>query len=289
VDGKPEWRGIGMGSESQNPLSALKDIRDCAFLLNLGRAYLCEEPFMKKIGLTIDSRLKNLREEILSLKKQFPGKFVREVSTDELLEQLHKTAQGLQNPDQEINERCTVGELGRELEETVHALAEAVNAIRFQVEGTVPAYTKADSVKGLFGRIMPTGKVVSLLLKVVAVLAVVAVLSFSFLFFTMEKESPLLEEIAKSEAHVRSQQGIISELTHEKAQISQRIASLKGDDLSRQVKIDIMELNVGIRRLDEKIQEVEVDISGHEDRIRTNREKVEKIRRRPFMERLLRR
>jgi len=76
--------------------AALHDIRDKAILLSLGKAFLCEEVFLMKIGHSIDESLEHLREDILSLKMRFVGKFVEEVDTDSILDDLHSQASFLQ-------------------------------------------------------------------------------------------------------------------------------------------------------------------------------------------------
>jgi hypothetical protein len=44
---------------------ALHDIRDKILVLSLGNAFLCEEVFLKKTGIAIESQLDNLRQEII--------------------------------------------------------------------------------------------------------------------------------------------------------------------------------------------------------------------------------
>ena len=51
-----------MDSEYQQARAALKEIRDCTLLLNFGKDYLCEEPFLKKTGKAIEGHLAELKE-----------------------------------------------------------------------------------------------------------------------------------------------------------------------------------------------------------------------------------
>lgn len=277
-----------MGVDPRSAFRALNDIRDSAFLLSLGRAYLCEEPFMKKIGLTIESRLGQLRGDILTLKKQFPGKFTREVDTDAILDQLRNTAHRLQDPDQETHERCTIGDLGRELEDTVHSLTEAVRTVRVQVEGASPGYSRVDSARVLAERVVPGAELSSLLMKLILGTAGVLALLFCLLFFTLEREGSLLEEVAKSEALIGSQKKIIAELVLQKDEISRELSSSEGGGLSRQARIDYMDLKMKINDLDEKINELEAEIDVLENRMEDKQKKIETIRKKSFFRRLLR-
>ena len=277
-----------MGSDSYEPFGALNEIRDSVFLLSFGKAYLCEEPFLKKIGATMDARLTSLQQDILSPKKQFPGKFANEVETDGVLEELRETARRLQNPDQEINEFCTVGRLGEQLEASVRTLTEAIKKIRMQVEGASPAYNKADSFVGLLDRLSPAGKGLSVLIKGFGVLCLVAVLAFVFLFVTMEKEGTLQKEIGNKEAYIRSQREIASQLVRQKEEISQKAASMMKADLARKAKIEIMELNLEIHQLDERVNQLEADIAVQEKEIQKNRRKIEEMKRKSLLRRLLR-
>ena len=258
-------------------------------MLSLANAYFCEEPFLKKIGRAIDSNVEKLKGDIYSLKKSFPGKFVDEIDTDEIIKEIHRTAQSLQNPDQDINERCTVGSLGRELEDHIKSLSNAVNAIRIQVEGGGVTYTKKDSVLGIFVNIKDSlGASFFLGLKILLCLLVVSFLSFLYLFVTMETEEDLLREIGKSEAVIRSQQEIISQLDLKNKEFSQRIKSLEKGDPSRQERIEIMDLELQIQKiLDERLK-VQAEIEIHDKKILESRGKIEKIKKTPLFKRLLR-
>ncbi len=270
----------------------LNEIRNRVLLLSLGNAYLCEEPFLRKIGRVINLNVEKLKGDITSLKKRFPGKFVDEVETDEILNRIDSIAQHLQNPDKEINEKCTVGELGRELEESINAMTHAINAIRIQVEGDSPVYTKTDSILGIFGWLRPVGNLIATLsgplIKLFILLILAAILIFSYLSLTMEKEGSTLKEIAKSEAYILSQREILSQLDLEKEQISREIKSMEERDLSRQDKIEIMDLEVGINNLDDKRRKIEAKISMHDKKLEDNSRKIKEIRKKSFIKRLLR-
>lgn len=278
-----------MNSKTNVSFNALNDIRDHVYLISVGGAYLCEEPFLVKIGIFIDSRLDEVKENIASLKKQFPGKFASEVNTDDIIETLRDQSRRLREPDKKTYEKCTVGELGRELEETVKTLTRAIKTIRGQVEGATPAYTKTDSALSLFRRLGSVGSLVPLMVKCVVPLLIAAAFAFAFLFATMEKEGTFLEEIARGEEVIRLQQKKLSELALEKESLSSEIEGIRSTDMSRQDKITVLELSVKAQDLDKKIGNLREDIRSHETRIQAGRRRIEEMNTKPFLKRLLRR
>jgi cell division protein FtsB len=277
-----------------NHLSALQEIRDRAYILSLGNAYLCEDVFLRKMGTEIVSMVQRLSDDIISIKKRFPGKFADDVDTETLLEELHARGEKLQNPDSAMSDKCAAGELGRELEQTVQDLTRAIKRITAKVEGSLPEYTKKDAVLDALGRARApastaASSVVALIFKLVAFLLILATGPFVYLLVTMEREPALLAEMSKSEALIRSQRAIIASLEKEKSEINRQIEELRQKGEDRQDKIAIMDLNVRAHGLEEKQSKSEVEIANLEEQINKDRAKVEEIHRKSFIQRLLRR
>jgi hypothetical protein len=278
-----------MDSERDDVLNTLGRIRDNVLLLRLANAYLCDAPFLRRIGRDMDSTLLELREDILTLKKQFPGRFATKVETEGLLEELHKKAQWLQSPDNEITEKCIAGDLGKELEAKVDVLCATINTIRNQVGGKTPAYSRKDSISFLVGRGSSFVSGFPLrIVKVLILLILAAALAFGYLYMTMEKEEGFVKEVSQSQAYIQSQLKIISSLDYERQQISSKIESLRGREHDRRVKIEMMELNEQNIKLDEKRRQVEVEIATHEGRVKQNQTKADAMRSKSFIKRLLR-
>ncbi len=103
-------------NDIQYAVGALSEIRKDSLLLSIAREYLCEDIFLIKIGKDIELNILRLKDDIISLKKKFPGKFATEVETDSILEKINATALALIEPGIEIKENCRSGELGRKLE-----------------------------------------------------------------------------------------------------------------------------------------------------------------------------
>jgi hypothetical protein len=270
--------------------AALHEIRDKAILLSLGRAFLCEEVFLRKVGHSIDESLENLREDILSLKMRFIGKFVEDVDTDNILDELHSQAAVLQTPDRRVTDKCTAGALGAELEETVQALTEAIRTIRGKVEGEVEEYTAKEAVvKGAKTAGSFVSSLVSLVVKLVVLLFLLALGPAIYLGVTMDREGSLQNQITESKAYIQSQKTEIASLRKERDQLAARIKSSEGDDLTREQKLDIMEFNVKAHGLDERIHRAEADITEQERIIKLNQQKIERIKGKTFLQRYLRR
>ncbi len=269
--------------------AALHEIRNKAILLSLGKAFLCEEVFLVKIGHAIDESLDHLREDILSLKMRFVGKFVEDVDTDSILDDLHSQAGFLQAPDRRVTDKCTVGTLGAELEETVGVLTQAIRMIKGKVEGEVEEYTKKEAVvKGAKTAGSLASSVVSLVIKLVVLLFLLALGPAIYLGVTMDREGSLQNQIAENKATIQSKRAQIESLRKERDELSGRIESSQGDNLSRQQKLEIMDLNVKVHALDQRVHKAEAEITEYEKVIRLSQQKIEEIKAKPFLQRFLR-
>ena len=269
--------------------ASLHEIRDKAILLSLGKAFLCEEVFLMKIGHAIDEALENLREDILSLKMRFVGKFVEDVDTDSILDDLHSQAQFLQNPDRRVTDKCTVGTLGAELEETVGVLTQAIKTVKGKVEGEVEEYTRKEAVvKGAKTAGSLVSRLVSLVVKLVILLFILALGPAIYLGVTMDREGPLQEQIAESKAFIQSQKAQIASLSKERDEFAARAESSQRDNLTREQKLEIMDLSVKVHALDQRVHKAEADITEHERLIRLNQQKLEQVKSKPFLQRYLR-
>jgi hypothetical protein len=271
---------------------ALHDIRDKALLMSLGNAFLCEEVFLKKTGSAIESQLDNLRQEIIELKLRFPGKFSTEVDTDSMIEDLQAHSQRLQKPNKSLIDKCTIGALGRALEETLDALTTAVRTVKRRVEGETPAYTAKDSVLGVIDKAKTPASMVTRLIaiavKTVFILVLLSLGPLAYLFLSMDRESALVKEIVESQAAVQSHKEAVASMEREREAIWQKIEAMKTDDAPRETKLQIMELNVKMNSLDQNRHRTEAEISAHEEKIRNREERLREVREKPFLDRFLR-
>jgi hypothetical protein len=281
-----------MESNRRGSLRSIHGIRDMALMLSIGNAYLCDAVFLRKIGLTIDTHLKEVKSDISTIKKQYPGKFENEVEADQVLESIQRTARHLQEPDNDISKKCSAGELGRELEASVDVLAETVNAIRIQVEGELEGYSKKEAILAQVGRVKSVGHLIavlaSLAFKVIGVLVLVGAMVFSYLYFTMESDEALLKELDQSKSRVESQMKLIARLEGERAEVAARLDSIPGGELDREGKVEVMDLSMQIQRLDERVHGAEVQIDLNKRKIKDTEERIAELKEKTFLQRLLR-
>jgi hypothetical protein len=281
-----------MESNRQGSLRSIHGIRDMALMLSIGNAYLCDAVFLRKIGLAIDTRLKEVKSDISTLKKQYPGQFENEVEADQVLESIQRTARHLQEPDKDITKKCSAGDLGRELEASVDVLVETVNAIRIQVEGELEGYTKKEAILAQVGRVKSVGHLIAVLVrlafKVVGVLILVGAMVFSYLYFTMESDEALLMELDQSKSRVESQMKLIARLEGERAQVAAKLDSIPGGELDREGKVEVMELSMQVHKLDERLHSAEVQIDLHRRKIKDTEKRIAEVKNKTFLQRLLR-
>lgn len=281
-----------MASNPQQSFRSIHGIRDMALMLSIGNAYLCDAVFLKKIGLTINTHLKELKSDISSLKKQYPGKFTKEVEADQVLEEIQITARRLQEPDTDITKRCGAGQLGIELEANVDALIDTVDTLRMQVEGELKGYSKKEAILTQVGRVKSLGHLIvvliSLAFKVIGVLVLVGAVVFSYLYFTMESEQGLKKELNRSKSLVEEQTKLIARLTAERTQVSEKLDSIPGGELNREGKVEVISLNVQVHSLDEQVHSAEVQIDIHKGKIKDTEKRLAEMREKTFLQRLLR-
>ena len=280
-------------SDLQYTVRALSALRKKSLMINIGNEYLSEDIFLIKFGKDIAKNVEQLKDDIVSLRKEFPGKLKSEIETDKILDKLYTTAQTMVNPGQEVREKCSSGELGRTLESDIRSITEAVHLIRKQVHGADARYTKKDSVANVFDRISNTGRSIGdalfLGLKILLCLIIIAVLAFLYLFFTMEKDGGYLKEIKESQAKISEQKEIITELDKKKEEISKKVEALETDDMKRERKITVLDLEVDIHKINLDQKNAEAEIAALEKKIINNQKEIERIKKIPFLKRLLRR
>ena len=270
----------------------LKALRSHAILLTMANEYLCDDVYLRKIGKEITENLKWLEVDIGNLKRQFPGKLPRELEPDEILDKIGKTALAMSQAARHVKNRCSSGELGRELESDIRSIAGKITLIRKQVYGRVAAYSTKDALfkifNGLKNIMEEAGRKILFVIKVFLWLIVIAGVAFVCLYFTMEGEDGYLKEIAASEAAIRSSREQITRLSLEKSRISGEIKAFENVPLTKANKITLLDLEVEIGKINQDLDKAEAEISVQRKIVIENKNKIEKIRATPFLKRLLR-
>jgi hypothetical protein len=272
--------------------ATLAKLRQGALLLTFAEGYLCEPPFLKKIGREMGRALQALPGQIESLKSRFPGKFENKLNIDSLVTGLHQKIKQLGDAEAEICAKCSQGDLGRELELAIGNLAAALNSITAQVEGRSAAHSSGKgsatllvrSLQFMIGLISGTSrKLITILLPIL----VIAGLLFGYLFFTMEREEEIRTRIANTEAQAHSYRTILKEIERQKDQLSLKMDSIMKKELHRSDKIELIDLGQELHGIGEKQIKVETEIQKCGEELGRLNAKLRDIQRKSFLERLL--
>ena len=273
------------------PQAPLNELKDWALILNLAGNYLCGEPFLKKTGFIIEKNIGVLKEYVEELKRKSVGKLVDEISLNESLGPISEIAEALQQADEKTRENCFSGRTGSDLAEKIKALQSEIVRLKTRLEGEGVSYTGVDSVKGILGRLrfVVTAVVATTKfgLKIFGVLFLLCLLVFSYFFVTMESEQSLLKKIEGNRADIHSAEAQLSRTKSEIDEIRERITDIGEYESNRSDKIEVMDLNLKIYNLTEEQQKIRAQMDVEKKALNKNLEKLEKMKHKTFLQRLL--
>jgi hypothetical protein len=271
---------------------ALNKIRENALLLLIAKEYLCEDVFLIKIGKSIEQNIIKLKDDISSVKKVFPGKLKTEVEPEALLENISATAKSLIEQSNDVKENCMTGELGRQLTADTKSIADAVKILKIQVLGRAAVYQGKKPFSSIFAglkdSLRPFGNILMMGAKILSLLIMIAIASFLYLYFTMEKEGPLLEAITEGRSLISDRQEAISQLESRKMELLEEKNSLVDEVMEREDKLALMNLEMEIQSINQERDSFEAEILAHQKEINANLEKIDELNKTPFLKRLLR-
>jgi flagellar biosynthesis chaperone FliJ len=161
------------------------------------------------------------------------------------------------------------------------------------VEGELEGYSKKEALLAQVGKVKSVGHLIAVLIssafKVIGVLVLVAAMVFSYLYFTMESEEALLKEVNQSKSQVESQMKLIARLEGERTEVAGKLDSIPGGELDREGKVEVMNLTMQVHKLDERVHSAEVQIELHRKKIKDTEKRIADMRKKTFLQRLLRR
>jgi len=281
-------------NDDQYAVAALDELKNNVLLLTMANDHLTDERFLVKIGNNISRAVEVLKGDISSLKKKYPGKFVNEVDTDSILERIDGIAQRMLNPGKEIKDNHASGALGREMESQVMSIRKAVDDIRIKVLGSHagqisngPVTNMLVPIKGIF---QFAGSAIILGIKILAYVIVLAGVVFTYLYFTMEKDTPFLNEIASSRALIKEKKEQVSRLEQERQGLYDNRQTVKSTkEITREEMVAALDIEVKIKKINNAIEQLEAEISVQEKKITDNQDKLDAFRKKPFISKLLKR
>jgi hypothetical protein len=282
-----------MASKPLKAARGLRGIRNMALLLNMANTHLCEEVYLKKAGLSIDNHLKELIMDISSLKKKFPGKFIKEVDTDQVIENFKGIIRRLQEPDNETLKLCTTGALGLELENIVNVMAHGMDAMESLVEGEVETYSTAEKAILAFTRwIKSIGHQLftlsTLTIRITSAAIAILLVVFISLFLTMDSQQDLLDKISQYQTHIQGQLAILSTTDAEKARVNEELNLIREGEYSRQEMARVLNLTLEIHEINERAFSAQAEIDTYKKRIDEMKKQIDEMNKKPFIARLLR-
>lgn len=279
-------------SIDQPDFPSIRNIRDNTLLLSIANEYISENIYLVKFGTEINKNLNALKDDIIALKKQFPGKFAQEVNTDNIMNSFETTAKEMLSGNDEIINKCTSGKLGAALDADLDKITEAIDKIWHQVKGSDVKYTATDSISGFFDRMNIFSSLASLFLKIIKISFIILIIlaaGFSYLYFTMENEEPILKENREIVAFIEEKKALISELEKKKTDAQKDIKAHKSNKLLRKDKIAIIDTETRIQELNQEIHLIEGQIDTRKQIMEKNNEELEKLKSKSLLDRLLKR
>ena len=275
--------------------TAINDLKDSAVLLSLAPEYLCKEVFLRKIGSGIEQSIGILKDHLHALKGQFVGKLVREVDLEKPFEDLSRFADRLQHPDKEMANRCLEGDIGQVLGEKNRALVRAIEGVKSKVEGRPISYEASDVVLNFRSRVKQTlqrfAKPTHLLAKIIGLVSVLCLLAFSYLYFTMETEKEFLKKVDEYKTQIEVKRTTLARINERVRQIKEKMERMHQRpqlELTRQEKIELMDLNLTFHKMVEEKERIQLEVETTEKVLDKNVNKMEEVRRKPFLKKLLR-
>ncbi len=276
-------------SQNQPDFQSLKVIRDNATLLSVGNEFLGRNIFLQKIGNEITESASVLKDDIKTLKKQFPGKFATEVDTDKVMSDFDDIAQKMLSCDDEIKSSCESGELGKKLCSNVKEITESIGKIWIQVKGSEIKYKKADSISIFFDRLNIVSNTASLFIKITKMLVLLLVILasvFCYLYFTMEKEDKILNENMAISEFIVIKKAELKKAETGKNDVQKTLDSYNVKEPMREDKIAVIDLETKIQQYNQEIHVLEGLIEIRENELAENNKKLKTLREKTFTERL---
>jgi hypothetical protein len=276
--------------EPADQLEALNEINDCAVLLAMANEYVCTGPSLKKIGAHLRQNVDFLQGHLKGAERP-QGKGAK---LEKSLEGLSGIAESLQKGEEGIKELCGKGRLGDDLFHHMAPLALALKApeeARRQVY-VPPPKKKASRPKAKprpRGEPSPTGALFRGVLTLLGVILLICFLIFSYLYMSMETEPPLIREIDENRSFLGSAEQKISRMEQEILRVREKVEAARGMALSRQEEIEVMGLSEKMNSLLEEKEKIEIEAGLREEALNKARGRLEVLRSKTFLEKLLRR
>ena len=277
----------------KNIEKAVKDIHNIGIMLSGASEYVCEEGVLKRFSLYLQAYHKRLESDITSLKKEYPGRFPETPELDSSLSRIRDISAVLGQDKKSVETKCRAGNFGHELNTQVAELKSGVQEVWETVSGKVSGYSITDRLAG------PRGTVTSALYnlspfapiprKIIIAALMIAAIAFGYLFFTMESKDALVQGIKNDLTYLETERQALKVKKQEFKDIQAEIKVLDKKNLNRKDKIKLLSLTVEDGKLREFIEKTTVVVEKRERELEEKNKRLEELRKKPFLQRLLRR
>jgi hypothetical protein len=281
-------------ADQQDIEKAIRAIQDIALILTGASEYVCEGRMLKRYSSDIEKNLENLETYISRLKEKFPGKFPESLKPDSSLSKIKEIAASMKGDDAKIEVKCRAGELGDEVFLELKELKAVVGDIRDTLGGkVVSTYGFADRIKDQRGRFTSLfsglSSFISTIGKIILAVVIVLMLSFVYLYVTMESEDTLVASINNVLTSLPTQKDTLSKQKKDHEEIIRNINALENKKLTRDEKIQLLNLSTESKKLKERIDKGTLSIEENEKEAMEKKKRLEELRKKTFLQKLFKR
>lgn len=278
-------------TNQQDINNAIRAIQDIAVMLTGASEYVCEGRMLKRYSSDIETNLDNLQTYLSRLKRSFPGKFPEALRPDSSLSKIREIATSMKGDDARIEAKCRAGELGNELFLELKELKSLVGDIQDTLGGKVVSrYSFADRIADQGGRFkslfLGFSPLVSTTGKIMLAVIIFLILSFVYLYITMESEDALLASINNDLTSIQTQKDTLARHRKQYEEITRNIDTLNQKTLSRDDKIQLLNLSTESKKVKERIDKSVLSIEKREKELTDKKKRLEELRRKPFIQKL---
>ena len=255
----------------QETEKTVKAIQDIAIILTGAAEFVCEGRMLKRFSRNIEENLEKLENNIALLKKKFPGKFPETLNPDASLSKMRDLAITLKGDNVDIEAKCRSGELGDELILRATELKAVTKDILDALRGKISRYTIVDKFAGYGGRIksflLRLSPLVSNTGRIVLAAILVIIFSLVYLSFTMESEDVVLKSIEKGLSYIEKQNDMLAKQRQEYNEITEKIKSFDQAEMSREDKIQWLNLSIKEKKSRVDIEQIMLSIETSKQKI----------------------
>jgi len=279
--------------DMQEIKAKIRPIQDIAIILTGTAEFVCEKRMLKKFSVELEANLVKLENSITVAEKIFVGKLNEIQKLDSHFSEIRDINRKLKSNDTDLVDKCLSKNIGGKLTGIVSELKNIVNNMEKSLQGKNNKYTITDRVIQnsiiLKSFVLTLAPLIYKILKIISATAIFAIGLFVFLFFTMESKSDLIEGIKIDRVYLK---GKLTELEGQRNEwkiITDKIESIKKKLSTRQDKIEVLDLTVKKRKIQESMEKTLLSIETKEKKLSEKRKKLKEINEKSFFQRLFRR